>query len=120
MSARMLLASLDPAAREMVPRLFYAGGGARSDLWGHIRADCLGRRLDRVLYPDVGCLGAAIMAAVGVGAYDSLANAVSAMTRIGSHFEPDPNMKARYDAMYETYVLATQALRPLGIIEIGR
>jgi xylulokinase len=120
LSARMLLASLDAAAGEMVPRLFYAGGGARSDLWGHIRADCLGRPLDRVLYPDVGCLGAAIMAAVGVGAYDSLANAVSAMTRIGSHFEPDRNMKARYDAMYETYVLATQALRPLGIIEIGR
>jgi xylulokinase len=120
LSARMLLASLDAAAGEVVPRLFHAGGGARSDLWGHIRADCLGRPLDRVLYPDVGCLGAAIMAAVGVGAYDSLANAVSAMTRIESHFEPDPNMKARYDAMYETYVLATQALRPLGIIEIGR
>ena len=29
-------------------------------------------------------------------------------------------MKARYDAMYETYVLAVQVLRPLGIIEIGR
>jgi xylulokinase len=120
LSARMQLASLDDAAGEMVPRLFHAGGGARSDLWGQIRADCLGRPLDRVFYPDVGCLRAATMAAVGVGAYDSLASAVSAMTRVERRFEPNPSMIARYDAMYETYVLATQALRPLGAIEIGR
>jgi xylulokinase len=118
LSARMLLASLDAAAGETVPRLFYAGGGARSDLWGQIRADCLGRPLDRVSYPDVGCLGAAIMAAVGVGAYKSLAEAIAAMTRVERHFEPNPRMKARYDAMYETYVLAVQVLRPLGLIEI--
>ena len=120
LSARMLLASLDAAAGEIVPRLFHAGGGARSDLWAQIRADCLGRPLDRVDYPDVGCLGAAIMAAVGVGAHDSLTAAISTMTRVERHFEPDPTMKARYDAMYETYLLATQALRPLGIIEIGQ
>ena len=120
LSARMLLASLDAAAGEIVPRLFHAGGGARSDLWAQIRADCLGRPLDRVDYPDVGCLGAAIMAAVGVGAHDSLAEAISEMTRVERQFEPDPSMKARYDAMYETYLLATQALRPLGIIEIGQ
>jgi xylulokinase len=120
LSARMLLASLDAAAGETVPRLFHAGGGARSDLWGQIRADSLGRPLDRVFYPDVGCLGAAMMAAVGVGAYESLTDAIAAMTRVDRRFEPDPRKKARYDAMYETYVLATQALRLLGIIEIGR
>ncbi len=86
--------------------------------WGQIRADCLGRPLDRVFYPDVGCLGAAIMAAVGAGAYKSLAEAIAAMTRVERHFEPNPRMKARYDAMYETYVLAVQVLRPLGLIEI--
>ena len=90
LSARMLLASLDVAAGETVPRLFHAGGGARSDLWAQIRADCLGRPLDRVLYPDVGCLGAAMMAAVGVGAYDSLTDAIAAMTRVDRRFEPDP------------------------------
>jgi xylulokinase len=119
LSARMLLASLDLAGGK-VPRLLHAGGGARSDLWGQIRADCLGRPLDRVFYPDVGCLGAAILAAVGIGAYRSLADAISTMTRVERRFEPNPKMKARYDAMYETYVLATQALRPLGIIEIGQ
>ena len=118
LSARMLLASLDVAGGRAA-RLLHAGGGARSDLWCQIRADCLGRPLDRVLYPDVGCLGAAIMAAVGVGAYSSLADAVSAMTRVERRFEPDPKMKARYDAMYGAYCLATQALKPIGAIQTG-
>jgi xylulokinase len=118
LSARTLMASLDAAAGEIVPRFFHAGGGARSDLWAQIRADCLGRPLDRVSYADVGCLGAATMAAVGVGAYDSLAGAIAAMTRVERQFEPDPRKKGRYDAMYENYVRATHALRPLGVIAI--
>ena len=116
LSARMLLASLDAAGGESAPRLFHAGSGARSDLWAQIRADCLGRPLDRAAYPDVGCLGAAIMAAVGIGAHRSLADAIPAMARIERTFEPDARMKPRYDAMYDAYLRATQALRPMGII----
>lgn len=116
LSARLLLASLETAAGAAVPRLFHAGGGAHSDLWAQIRADCLGRPLDRVAYLDVGCLGAAIMAAVGVGAHPSLAEAVRAMTRIERTFEPDVSMKPRYDALYDTYVRSTQLLKPVGLI----
>lgn len=115
LSGRMLCEACDAAAGEAPPRLFHAGGGARSDLWAQIKADCLGRPLDRAACLDAGCLGAAIMAAVGIGAYPSLADAVSAMTRVERSFEPDPRMKARYDAMVETYARAAKALRPLGI-----
>jgi xylulokinase len=116
LSARMLLDACDAAAGGAVQRLFHAGGGARSDLWAQIKADCLGRPLDRVACLDVGCLGAAIMAAVGIGAYPSLAKAISSMTHVERSFEPDPRMKARYDAMYYAYSRATRALRPLGVI----
>lgn len=116
LSARMLLASVEAAAGGAAPRLFLAGGGAHSDLWAQIRADCLGRPLDRVAYLDVGCLGAAIMAAVGVGAHPSLAEAVRSMTRVERSFEPDAAMKPRYDALYSAYVRATQVLKPVGLI----
>jgi len=119
LSARLLLAALDPAAGDPPPRLFHAGGGARSDLWAQIRADCLGRPLDRVAYPDVGCLGAAILASVGIGAHGSLSEAISAMTRVERTFEPDPRFSARYDAMFEAYGRATTALRPIGRIRYG-
>ena len=116
LSARMLLSALDAAAGEPVQTLFHAGGGARSDLWAQIRADCLGRPLHRVMEPDVGCLGAAIMAAVGIGTYRYLADAIPAMTRVERVFTPDPRMAARYSAMFDAYQRATEALRPIGII----
>lgn len=116
LSARMLLASIDAATDEPPARLFHAGGGARSDLWAQIRADCLGRPLDRVAYPDVGCLGAAILASVGVGTHASLADGIKAMTKVERSFEPNPSFRARYEAMYEAYGRATVALRPLGKI----
>jgi xylulokinase len=116
LSARLLLASLDTAAGDPPARLFHAGGGARSDLWARIRADCLGRPLDRVAYADVGCLGAAIMASVGFGAHASLAKAIGAMTRVERSFEPDPRFAARYDALYDAFLRATAALKPIGVI----
>ena len=116
LSGRMLCEACDAAAGEAPPRLYHAGGGARSDLWAQIKADCLGRPLDRMACLDVGCLGAAIMAAVGVGAHPSLAKAASAMTRVERSFEPDPRMRARYDAMYDAYSRAARALRPIGVL----
>jgi xylulokinase len=112
MSARMLLSALDEAGGAPVPRMFHAGRGAQSDLWAQIRADCIGRPLDRVTCVDVGCLGAAVMAAVGIGAFPTIADAVVAMTRIERTFEPDARAMARYDAMYETYVRAIEVLAP--------
>ncbi len=103
LSGRLLFEACDAAAGGATARLFLAGGGARSDLWAQIRADCLGLPLDRVACLDVGCLGAAMMAAVGVGAYPTLAEAVSRMARVERTFEPDPRRKGRYDALFDAY-----------------
>ena len=116
LSARMLLGSVDAAAGEPPARWSHAGGGARSDLWAQIRADCLGRPLDRVRHPDVGCLGAAIMAGIGVGVFKHLSEGVAAMTSVERSFEPDPRYRARYDALYHSYTRAIDALRPIGQI----
>ena len=116
LSARLLCEACDAAAGGAPERLFHAGGGARSDLWAQIRADCLGRPLDRVAHLDVGCLGAAILAAVGSGAYATLGQATAAMTHVERTFEPDGRKQARYGAMFEAYKAATAALKPLGRI----
>lgn len=119
LSARHLFNALTEAAGYRPDWLLYGGGGARSDLWSQIRADCLGVPLHRFSYNDVGCLGAAIMAAVGVGAFSTIAEAVPAMTSVQTIFEPDPKRKQRYDRMFEAYLKAIDALKPLGIIETG-
>jgi len=116
LAARHSMSSLVEAAGFRPDYMLYGGGGARSDLWSQIRADCLGIPLHRFSFTDVGCLGAAILAAVGIGAFQSIAEAVPAMTRVERVFEPDPRQKARYDAMFQAYLRAIDALRPIGII----
>ena len=113
LSGRLLFEACDAAAGGGTARLFLAGGGARADLWAQIRADCLGVPLERVACLDVGCLGAAMMAAVGVGAYSTLAEAAR-MARVERTFAPDSRRRARYDALFDAYRRATAALRPIG------
>ncbi len=40
------------------------------------------------------------------------------MTQVERTFEPEPRRAARYDAMFEAYKAATQALKPLGRIRV--
>ncbi len=114
LSGRLLFEACDAAAGGGTARLYLAGGGARADLWAQIRADCLGIALERVACLDVGCLGAAMMAAVGVGAYSTLAEAASRMAKVERTFTPDPRRRARYDALFAAYRSATEALKPIG------
>jgi xylulokinase len=114
LSAEMLLASLERAAGFRPDALYYGGGGARSDFWSQIRADCLGVALHRCVVTDTGCLGAAIMAAVGVGAFKGIAEAAPVMTRVQRTFAPNPKMTARYDVLREAYRNAIPVLRPIG------
>ena len=120
LAARHAMGSLVEAAGFTPEHMLYGGGGARSDLWSQIRADCLGIPLHRFAFTDVGCLGAAILAAVGIGAFETIADAVPAMTSVERIFEPDPRMAARYDAMFEAYLRAIDALRPIGLIRTDR
>jgi xylulokinase len=118
LSARLLFTACDTASGGGTARLFHAGGGARSDLWAQIRADCLGLPLDRVACLNVGCLGAAMMAAVGVGAYPTLGAAVSHMSRVDRVFDPDPRRKARYDSLFGVYQQTIEALKSIGRLPV--
>ena len=117
LSARHLFGALVQSAGGRPARMLYGGGGARSDLWSQIRADCLGVELHRFDFADVGCLGAAILAAIGTGSFRDIRTAVPAMTRVERVFTPDPRRMPRYDRMFDAYLKAIDALRPLGIID---
>jgi xylulokinase len=87
------------------------GGQARSAMWNQIKADVLNRPL---LLPEVveaAVVGAAVLAALAVGAYSRREDAVSAMVRIVRRFDPDPYTAARYDELYSVYRQLYPALR---------
>ncbi len=91
--------------------VYCVGGQAHSDLWNQIKADVLNRP---VLVPEVieaAVVGAAIIAAVGLGAYSGREEAVSAMVRVARRFEPDPSRTRIYADLYTVYRSLYPALR---------
>ncbi|HLJ70321.1 MAG TPA: FGGY-family carbohydrate kinase [Roseiarcus sp.] len=102
-SVRLLLGALEASSGVKTTRLHHAGGGARSDLWCQIRADILGRAIERKAGLDSGVIGAAILAGVGAGIFASLAEGAGALVRPERVFEPAAARRARYDEGFARY-----------------
>jgi len=75
------------------------GGGARNAWWLQLMADVTGIPIEVVAQDEPGSFGAAILAGVGVGAYDSVSSAVAGLVRVSRRFDPDPARGARYDGV---------------------
>jgi autoinducer-2 kinase len=75
----------------------FGGGGARSPLWAQLLADVLGRAVRVPPVAEASALGAAILAGVGVGAFDDAAVTAAALAAGGRVHEPDPAAAAVYD-----------------------
>ncbi len=70
----MLKSNLDYLGLD-VDEIRAMGGGANSPLWCQMKADMTGKRLVTLKNKETACLGSAILAAVGVGAFDSVEEA---------------------------------------------
>lgn len=79
------------------------GGATRSELWMQIHADVSGVPLRLTRVPDAAALGSAILAAVGVGAYGSIAEACEHMVEFTRVIEPDPHKHEAYKPLLEAY-----------------
>ena len=64
------------------------GGGASSPLWAGIKADVTGMKLDTVSEAETACLGTAILAMVGDGAYASIEDAARATVKTKKSYLP--------------------------------
>ena len=80
------------------------GGGAKGMPWVRMIADVLGLPLFISRVPEAGALGAAILAGVGIGLFDSVQSAAQAWVRIAGRVEPDPARHASYSRIYPVFV----------------
>ena len=106
-SAPMLAAGLQVTAMRA------CGGPARDDGWNQIKADVTGFQVEVPRVRETAAVGAAILAAVGIGAHQDLPAAIRAMTAIDRRFEPDPSRRAIYDRAFEAYVALHPAISPV-------
>ena len=102
-SARHLTEELEKAAGFTCDHLCLSGGAANIDLWCQIKADTMGRTLQRLENINAGPLGAALIAMMGIGAYDSMQDAMASAVRVEKTFEPDAGARDWYDTLYRIY-----------------
>jgi len=80
------------------------GGASKIDVWNQIKADIVGVPFSCIQTTEAGCLGVAILAAYGLGWYESIEEASGKMIKITKKFEPQINNKKMYDDEYERFV----------------
>jgi xylulokinase len=105
----------EPLAQAGAPalELRLAGRPSPGDLWARIKADVMGVPAVIPAVGETAVLGAAIIAAAGVGAVPSLEAGVASMVSIARRLEPDPATRATYDGAFGVYRALYPALRPL-------
>lgn len=79
------------------------GGGAKSPLWRRILANVLNVRLDIVRTEEGPGYGAAMLAAVACGAFESVEAAAAALVEIREQIRPEPELVAAYNERYRKY-----------------
>jgi L-xylulokinase len=92
------------------------GGGARSHVWTQMLCDTWGVPVEVTASEEVGTLGAALLAGIGVGVYRDAEEAVSATVRVAREHQPLPTQHDLLSARYERY---TEAVEGLGRVDLG-
>jgi len=95
-----------------ITELRIIGGGARSAIWRQIISDVIGME---ILLPTNGdaSFGAALVAGVGVGLFESAEAAVTRCAQIVDRSRPDPARHEFYSKLFEIYRDAQSCLGPL-------
>ena len=97
--ACMLKANLDYLGLD-IDEIRAMGGGANSPLWCQMKADMTGKRLVTLKNKETACLGSAILAGVGIGAFESVEEAAEAI-ELDKVFE---SKGTDYSECYERYL----------------
>ena len=99
-----------------------AGGGAKSALWRQIIASVTHKTVLTPKVAEATALGAAILAAVGVGMFPTPEEGSESWARILDGCEPEDALTDRYDRMYDMYRrldAAVETLYPEALIQYG-
>ena len=87
------------------------GGGAKSPLWRKIIANVMNMEIDRIESEEGPGYGAAILAAVGCGAFTSVEEASKTLVKVIDTEKPDQELVKKYEEKYQRYRKLYPALK---------
>lgn len=100
---RMIVEAMEASSGEPFEAIRLSGGGARSTFWSQMQADIYGRPVEKLKVFECSTLGAAILGAVGAGAFTSVEDAVESTVHTFGIIEPDMDKHKEYTKMYEIF-----------------
>ena len=86
-----------------ITELHAVGGGARSPLGLQLKADICQVPLRVPQVTEAACLGAALLAGVGIGVYPDIETAAAQTVHLERRVEPEANSLTIYDERYQLY-----------------
>lgn len=90
-----------------------SGGVVRSRIWVQLFADILNRPMEILENEEIGTLGAAMAAAVGVGIFNSFGDAARSMVRVKERVMPRAHLTSVYNRKYSEYCRVIETLHDL-------
>ena len=94
-----------------IERTKICGGGAKSPLWKKIIANVMNLKVDVIESEEGPGYGAAILAAVGCGVFDSVEEAAKKLVKVTGTEEPDPELVQKYEERYQEFKELYPALK---------
>ena len=86
-----------------VEEIRLSGGGARSPLWRQIQADIFGQKVETVQTEEGAAFGAALLAGVGAGFWNTVDEACGTVVRVADSVEFRPDVANLMNKRYEEY-----------------
>ena len=94
-----------------IDRTMICGGGAKSSLWKRLVANILNVEVDVPVSEEGPGFGAAILAAVGCGEYESVEKAAKSIIKIKEKIKPEADLVVKYEEKYQKFKRIYPALK---------
>lgn len=95
-----------------IGKIRLGGGGAKSKIWRQIQADVYGQAVEILEADEGAAFGAALLAGVGAGAWDTVDEACERTIRVAETVDPNTGSIDKLNNNYEAYRLLYSALLP--------
>lgn len=94
-----------------VEKTMICGGGAKSPLWKRLVANILNVEVEVPVSEEGPGFGAAILAAVGCGEYESVEKAAKSIIKIKEKIKPEADLVVKYEEKYQKFKKIYPALK---------
>lgn len=94
-----------------IDRTMICGGGAKSPLWKRLVANILNVEVEVPVSEEGPGFGAAILAAVGCGEYESVEKAAKSIIKIKEKIKPEADLVVKYEEKYQKFKKIYPALK---------